>query len=181
MSKISKENIKRLLNKTTTAPDEDNDLLTKGYGVASISGDISGAQGVTVVNAGGGAIEIGLGAITPAYLGTPTAVIANLATASGLSVTGGASLVTLAVTNQATMSGVDVTGSVDAVTADISNIAQMSGLVVTQSATYNRITESGAGPVAPIPNGPSGVGSVDCGDWLEVTVNGGVYHIPLYS
>jgi len=143
MSKISKENIKRLLNKTTTSPDEDGDLLTKGYGVAGISGDISGTQGVAVVNAGGGAIEIGLGAITP--------------------------------------TSVAAVKSVTATSMDVANNVVASGILVEQSATFNKVTPSGVGAVAPIPNCPSGIGAVGCSEWLEVTVNGNVRHIPLYS
>lgn len=155
MGQQAKENIKRLFGKSAqySTPESDADLITKGYSTAGISGSITGAQGVTVVGGASSAIVVGLGTITPPY----------------------ASITTLKAVNQTTVSGLTATGGVSMVTAAVINNVSLSGIIVTKAAVG-----SGA-PPASIGNAPAGASSpMTASGYLPITIDGLTGYIPVF-
>lgn len=196
MSEITNKNLKRLLGKDAPEATNDEDLLRKSDAVASISGDFSTTQGVTLTETAT-ALAIGLGAITPtsvssASVSAGTLDVTNTAGISGVNVTNRIGAGTLNVANYASISGLIVAGDVAAdtvhVTTAISSylmtITGPLGLTSTEVTTNTLVIEN-----EPTPSGGGGIGPVeDCAPnsevlraWLPVTVSGVQYYIPLWG
>jgi len=167
MSKISRDNQKRVFNKPAPNASYDNDMLRKSDAIGAVSGDLSAANGVTLTaGAGSDDLIIGLGDVTPDSIVTPASTLTN-ATISEL----------------ASVSGLDVTAG----------SAAIGNLVLADSSGNARITPNGAlsgvldlnyaltvgGAISGILGNPP-LATTNTA-WIRVMVGGSLKYIPVWS
>jgi len=167
MSDISKGNIKRVLGRPVSDASNNADILRKSDGVAAVSGDISGADGVTTTaGAGGDDLIIGLAAITPDGVSTPLVKTTNhttyeLTSTSGLNITQGSMSI-----RNVTLS--DSSGNFRATPRSVTSGVFELNYTMTPSGAYTATL--GQAPLAATQDG-----------WIRIMVGGALKYIPLWS